>query len=231
MAPDKPIAEARWPALLIDGSAADVFAGVPDGSGSRLVGQPGGQPALEGLFPAVERALNAATVELGMIRGFIYCQGPGSVLGLRLCAMAVETWRRTVPGDVPCFGYDSLQLTAALLLNDQSAPSDALLVSDWKRGAWNAVRIEGGCRRPTETLEDPVLKQYKGPIFHLPQRKGWQPPPENAIPLSYEPERLPEVMRIPGILNRTQGVELHASAAPAFRKWQPERHRAPPPQE
>lgn len=213
------------PRLVIDGSHRFVFAGLLDGGGAWLARSETQGAPLEQLFPAVRSVLDRAAIELEELSGFVYSEGPGSVLGLRLCAMAIETWTRLAPRDGQPLAYNSMRLTAALVLKDH-APDRALLVSDWKKGAWHAVRIEAGRTGPLEVIDDRALRGWEGPLFHLPQRKGWQKPPDNAVPLDYAPERLTEVIHESDLLRPTQGVELYTAASPGFRKWTPERHRA-----
>jgi tRNA threonylcarbamoyladenosine biosynthesis protein TsaB len=212
------------PTLVIDGSGAAVFAGVLGANGQWLAqSQHDGTP-LESLFPAIESTLEAAQLTLADIRSFIYCEGPGSVLGLRLCAMAIETWSRLHSASAHFFKYNSLQLTAALICVDHPELDQALLVSDWKKGAWNAVKIDQGRPGATEVADDATIAQWSAPLFHLPQRKGWQKPPANATTVPYSPGRLPEILPI---VSPTQSVELYASGINVFQKWTPERHRAP----
>ena len=212
------------PTLVIDGSGSAVFAGVlgPDGNWLAQSEQDGAP--LESLFPSVEATLEAAQLNLTDIRSFIYCEGPGSVLGLRLCAMAIETWSRLHPESAHYFAYNSLQLTAALIGEDTPGIDNALLVSDWKKGAWNAVKIQHGQPGPTEVADDATIASWTGPLYHLPQRKGWQKPPANATPVQCSPQRLLEVLHLP---KPTESVELYASGINVFQKWTPERHRAP----
>ena len=95
------------PCLVLDGSArAGVRVGVL--SGGRWVGQgisPDG--ALEGLFGCVEAALADAKLSLADIRSFALCVGPGSVLGIRIAALAVRSPKvRAVRGRGLMWGVD-----------------------------------------------------------------------------------------------------------------------------
>ena len=216
------------PALVIDGSSSSVFAGVLGDDGTWLAQAQAEGAALESLFPTVEATLATAQLSLAELRSFIYCEGPGSVLGLRLCAMAIETWSRLFPQSAQYYGYNSLQLCAALICADTPALDRALLVSDWKKGAWNAVTIEAGRPQPTSVADDEMIANWGGPLYHLPQRKGWQKPPANATAVAHQPDRLPQVFHLP---TRTTGVELYASGINVFKKWTPERHRAPTPEQ
>ena len=216
-------ADSNTPALVIDGSGSTVFVGVLGQDQCWLaISQQDGAP-LESLFPAVETTLKAAQLSLAEICSFIYCEGPGSVLGLRLCAMAIETWSRLNPTSAHYFAYNSLQLSASLICLDTPSSTDALLVSDWKKGTWNAVKINGGAPGSTDVVDDKIIANWAGQLFHLPQRKGWQKPPPNATTLTYCPQRLPEVLHL---LSPCDSVELYSSGINVFQKWTPERHRA-----
>jgi len=216
----------RTPALIIDGSGSDVFAGVLGDDGAWLATSKRAGAPLEQLFPSVEAVLQDAGLKLSALQSYIYCEGPGSVLGLRLCAMAVETWSRLYPQSAHYFAYNTLQLCAQLLCKDHDLPAKTLLVSDWKKGAWNAIHIENGIIGATTVADDATIAEWDGAVYHLPQRKGWQKPPANAQTITYAPERLPDLLNNPNWLRETNRVELYSSGVNTFAKWTPDRHRA-----
>jgi tRNA threonylcarbamoyladenosine biosynthesis protein TsaB len=211
-------------ALVIDGSGASVFVGLLGTEGKWLSQITQKSAPLEGLFPAVESVLYAAQCRISDVRDFIYCEGPGSVLGLRLCAMAIQTWGHLREPDVRYFAFNSLALTATLILIDTPEMNQALLVSDWKKDAWNSIRINEGQPETITVLDNQAVSNWKGgPLFYLPQRKGWQKVPQNAITLEYSSHRLPEAMQL---LKETKKIELYTSNINVFQKWVPQRHRA-----
>ena len=212
--------------LVIDGSGSTVFAGLlaNDDQWLAKVERPG--TPLEELFPAIEIALKEADVHLSNIDSYLYCEGPGSVLGLRLCAMAIETWTRLYPQSAQLYKYNSLQLTALSLLHSTPELQDALIVSDWKKGAWNALYIKDGKVGRTEVIDDEAMATWDGKLYHMPQRKGWQSPPPNVITLSYDPAQIVNLRQHPSLLQATEGVELYSSGINTFQKWTPTRHRA-----
>lgn len=217
-----------YPALVIDGSSPCFFSGVLGSDGRWLASKKADAPALESLFETVDAVLESAELKLDEIRSLIYCEGPGSVLGLRLCAMAIETWRRIHPAPTGIYAYNSLRLVAACLVQEEGLQEEALLVSDWKKEAWNAlkIRLDGpGKVTPAGTAE---LAEWQGPLYHLPARKGWQKPPANAVELAYEPERLAGLIEFPGLIEPRDCVELYNSNANSFQKWTAERHKAKP---
>jgi tRNA threonylcarbamoyladenosine biosynthesis protein TsaB len=218
--------EFERPALVVDGSGSRFFAGAlgPDGQWrARITAD---EPPLESLFVTVEKVLSTAGIQLAALRSYIYCAGPGSVLGLRLCAMALETWSRLNPAPTPYYAYNSLELTAALLLQKGKISDEALLISDWKKDTWNGVRISNQRITKLEAVPTEAVEAWQGALFHLPARKGWQKAPERAEPVRYTPEALPELIRATNLLEPTPGIELHSAGANTFQKWTPERHRA-----
>ncbi|NBB79162.1 MAG: hypothetical protein GVY36_06895 [Verrucomicrobia bacterium] len=213
--------------LVIDGSGSSLFAGLLDARGAWQATALRDCAALEGLFPAVESILKAANKDFADVDAYIYCEGPGSVLSLRLCAMAIETWRRLKPHPTTIYKYNSLQLAAHQCLADKPDLSDALIVSDWKKGAWNALTIRDRKVGPVTVLDDEELAAWSGPLYHLPQRKGWQSPPPAATTIAHNPACLERLHERPGLLQPTDSVELYNTGVNTFRKWTPTRHRAP----
>jgi len=214
-------------ALVIDGSGTSLFVGILNLEGQWLAHQTVEGAPLETLFATTESCLDTAGLHFDGLSAFVYNTGPGSVLGLRLCAMAIETWSRLYPNARNLFAYNTLQFCAQTIRLDHTLPKEALLVSDWKKGAWNAVRFTSDKVDPTEVVDDATLASYTGPVFHLPQRKGWQKPPSNATTVSLDIHRFPELLPIDGLLTSTDSVELYTAATNTFQKWTPERHRAP----
>ncbi len=216
MAPDNP-------SLVVDGSSVSTFVGLL-GTDDKWVSQVCQECApLEGLFPSVEKTLNAVQFPISEIKNFIYCEGPGSVLGLRLCAMAIHTWGCLCEPTAHYFSYNSLELSAQLVVLDNPNMNQALLISDWKKDAWNSIVIRKGRSGCVVKMDDRAVNNWKdGPLFYLPQRKGWQEIPEKAITLEYSPQRLPEAMHL---LKKTKKIELYTTNMNVFQKWIPQRHR------
>ena len=214
------------PALVIDGSGASTFVGVLGEDRRWLAAEQSGSAPLESLFPTAEMVLEAAGLGLDSIQSFVYSEGPGSVLGLRFCAMAIETWSQLTPNRPKLFAFNSLQLAAVNLIRARPETRDALVISDWKKTAWNAVKIEGGEIGPSEPVSTEDLQEWEGQVYHLPARKGWQEAPNGARRIDSTAEALPDLLDGPEILKPTKEVELYSSGVNTFQKWTPERHRA-----
>jgi len=224
LVPTNPIA---YPALVIDGSGSCFFAGILGSDGKWLASEKADAPALESLFKTVDTVLKNAAVKLNTIESYIYCEGPGSVLGLRLCAIAIETWIRIYPGEKQIYAYNSLELVAANLLNQGKVNGETLLISDWKKDTWNGLRLTSDQPGTVTPIRSTELSEWSGPLYHLPARKGWQAPPERAIEVSYNPDCLTELLVNFDIIQPRESVTLYSSGINSFQKWTPERHRAP----
>ena len=214
------------PALVLDASTSTLFVGVVGQGGTWLAQSKETGNALELLFSKVEEVLAAANLRLSNISSFVYSEGPGSVLGLRLCAMAIQTWRQTSIQSTSLFRYNTLQLCAALISIDHPDSCPATLVADWKKGAWHGLNIEPPARNSVKVVSDEELSALSRAVFHLPQRKGWHSPPAAAKPVEYEPERLLEIWDKEGLVTEIETVELYTVGSNIFQKWTPERHRA-----
>lgn len=215
------------PALVVDGSGSRFFAGILSAHGDWAAKCTCEEAPLEGLFTTVDKVMQESGFELGEIRSYIYCEGPGSVLGLRLCAMAIETWSRLNNTSQSFFAYNSLQLTAACILDEGSSKEDTLLISDWKKDAWNSLKIADGKIGVVEPIATSELETWSGPLLHLPARKGWQQPPESAVAVNYRPEALSKHLGNTDLLKQTAGIQLYSAGVNTFQKWTPQRHRAP----
>lgn len=215
--------------LVIDASNPACFTGILDEDNNWLAYQSIEGPALETLFTEVQSVLSEAKLSLKAITRYIYCEGPGSTLGLRLAAMAIKTWRALHHEPPPCYAYNSLQLAAQCLRLDAPHLQEAILIADWKKDTWNSVSLHNGQITACKPIPQTDLKEIKEPQYHLPQRKGWQPPPSNATTLTYTPERLNQLIDSPGLLRSVDSPLPFTSAPANFQKWTPDRHRAPAP--
>ena len=213
--------------LVIDGCGSNVFTGLLDSEGAWLAKTSLEGAPLEQLFQRVEQTLSDAGIKLSEIGSYIYCAGPGSVLGLRLCAMAIETWSRLYPSSAKFYAYNSLSLVTAELLRSTTGLKDAINVTDWKKGAWNSTTIKDGNICPVTVVDQDTVDNRKETLYHLPQRKGWQAAPTDAVSVAYDPSLLADLRTSEGLLRETTGVQLYSTRINTFQKWSPQRHRAP----
>lgn len=199
-----------FPALVIDAASAQVQVGLltPD------------RPAIWYASPdesgvAVFQGVEQLGVDPLTVSAFIFCDGPGSVLGIRTAAMALRTWNVLRPR--PVFAYTSLAVVAHAL----DRPNVGVL-ADARRETWHHYAIGRGLRRvPTSELAgENVMPEHF---------RHWStlPPDVSRVPYSLA-ELLPKVWDV-DLLRATDAPDAFLHEEPHYVTWTPQIHRAPAP--
>ena len=211
------------PTLVLDASGPGLFCGWAEGGGWRAA-LTSEAPPLESLASAVERCLRTADRALSDVRLLAGCEGPGSILGLRLTAMMANAWSA-----LPAFAglrllaYRSLPAAAAALAPTGQLPSPCWLLSPSRQGTWNRLQWPEGT---LDVIPDDALRAADVPLRQLPARKGWQQP-ETDCPVLV-PDFAASPAWLTGDLCRPVAqLEVLTPGAPEYREWTPTRHRAP----
>lgn len=182
--------------------------------------------ALEGIFNAAEQVCPQFSPA-----GFLFCEGPGSILGIRIAAAAIRG-RNALGTPLPVFAFQSLHLVATLILRAFPSEKNFAVLAESRMNAWNFLSVENGV--PADRFQELKTSELKnniaaGKIFLLPQRRPQMPPLE-TVPVnpaerlkadpgvfSAQPELLHDCGNAPDAAN--------TSAASGYAKWTPERHR------
>jgi tRNA threonylcarbamoyladenosine biosynthesis protein TsaB len=198
---------AQFPALVIDAASAQIQVGCfnPDGTQGW---ETSGDEAGVAVFQGVEKL----GVDLQRIASFIYCDGPGSVLGIRTVAMALRTWRVLRPR--PIFAYCSLALVAHALRR-----GDVSVIADARRESWHCYRLGEGLRRvPTSALTGPLV---------MPENfRHWSVLPPNVEYVSYSVAELVPQVWDADLLQETDAPDAFLHEEPSYVTWTPQIHRA-----
>lgn len=171
--------------------------------------------ALQGVFRGLV-SLGAAPATAG---AFVFCEGPGSILGIRTCAMAIETWRAHRPR--PAFSYRSLELFAAT----QCHPGETA-IADARRDSWHAVtRAEPPTGGPITRVASAALPSS---LVTPAEFRHWTRLPDVLRRAPYD---LPEMWRqaegFP-LLRSVERCEAFGTEATDYVTWTPKIHQAPP---
>jgi tRNA threonylcarbamoyladenosine biosynthesis protein TsaB len=201
---------AHSPLLVIDAASSRVQAGWiendrPDGARWATSGEETGV----GLFRCVE----ALGIDLGAAAAFAFCDGPGSVLGIRTCAMALRTWNVLKPR--PMFGYTSLALVAHSL-----GRSDVGVIADARRELWHHFTLGGELRRvPTSELLGELV---------MPENfRHWSKPPAGLSNVPYSVADLLPCVMDADLFRPTDAPDAFLHEEPSYVTWTPQIHRAP----
>jgi tRNA threonylcarbamoyladenosine biosynthesis protein TsaB len=200
---------AHAPLLLIDAASARIQVGWLTAGGSTQWKTSDEESGI-GVFRCVEQL----GVEIGTVGGFVFCEGPGSMLGIRTVAMALRTWGVVAPR--PMFSYQSLALIAHAL-----GRSELQVIADARRDSWHVFKLGDRLRRvPTAALTGAIA---------LPENfRTWSALP--AISVERVPYSLPEILpRIADVdvFQPTDAPDAFLHEEPSYVTWTPQIHRAP----
>lgn len=162
-----------------------------------------------GLFAA----LAGLGVDPGTARAFVYCDGPGSILGIRTTAMALRAWHVLAPR--PMYGYCSLALVAHAL-----GEAEAWIIADARRETWHRFGLGGRLERvPTSELS--------GRLVAPEGFRHWSNQPAGVTTTPY---RLPALLAAAAqadLFLPTESPDAFLHEEPGYKTWTPQIHRAP----
>ena len=199
---------AHFPALVIDAASAEVQVGLLAADGTSRWYSSSDESGVA-VFQGVEKL----GVNVRDVGAFIFCEGPGSVLGIRTVAMALRTWE--VFKTTPIYAYCSLALVAHAL-----GRKDVAVIADARRDAWHRYRIDQGLERvpASELMGELVMPQHF---------RHWSPLPPDVALVSYSlAELLPKIWD-QDLLRATDAPDAFLHEEPSYVKWSPHIHRAP----
>lgn len=198
------------PLLLIDATSAHVQVGWLAGLSAAHWATAQDEAGV-GIF----QCLQTLAVDQADAAGFIFCEGPGSVLGVRTAAMALRTWQVLRPR--PVFAYRSLSVVAAAFHQPEIS-----VIADARRDTWHVVRGESPLRRvPTGELSGALV---------MPEGfRNWTqlPPGVKTVPYSLA-EILPTVAERE-LFHLAENPDAFLHEEPSYATWTPKIHRAPAP--
>jgi len=147
---------------------------------------------------------------------WVFCDGPGSILGIRTVAMALRTWRVLAPR--PVFAYGSLAVVAHAL-----GKCDVTVIADARRDRWHAFDLNSGVLRRAPTAE------LAGALVMPENFRHWSPLPAGVTRVPYSlAELLPRVAGV-DLFRATDAPDAFLHEEPSYAAWTPQIHRAPAP--
>jgi tRNA threonylcarbamoyladenosine biosynthesis protein TsaB len=209
------ILQAHRSALLIDASSATLHAGwLAAGETPRWATVR--KEAGTGLYDLLAQ-LKLSPNDAG---AFIFCEGPGSMLGIRTVATALRTW--TALARRPIYRYRTLDLLA-----HTAGQPGRTFICDARRRSWHALTIAAdGTFEPIRRLATADLPA--GDICMPEGFRSWTPLPSPAPTLlSYNPSLFSTELRNVACLESTHDPDAYQPERPTYAKWTPQVHQAP----
>jgi tRNA threonylcarbamoyladenosine biosynthesis protein TsaB len=198
------------PAVLLDAASSLVQVGVlqPDGTGQW-------QTSTDESGVAVFDCLRRLGLAPDRVECWIFCEGPGSVLGIRTVAMALRTWG--VLRQRPVFGYSSLAVVAHAM-----GRRDLSVITDARRESWHHFKLGGSLRRV-------ATAQLEGELVMPENFRHWSqlPPAVTRVPYTLA-DLLPRVWDA-DLLRVSATPDAYLPEEPNYVTWTPQIHRAPTP--
>lgn len=200
--------DAHAPVLLIDAASSLIQVGWLTGrEPARWQNSPA--EAGVGIFESIE----SLGVGVGTAEALIFCDGPGSVLGVRTAAMALRTWSLLRPR--PMFAYSSLAVVAQAL----QRPEVGVIV-DARRDSWHHYRTATGLQRV-------ATADLAGELIMPEHFRHWSPRPPNTGTTSYDLSRLLPQVETLDLIRPTDAPDAFLAEEPSYVTWTPHIHRAP----
>lgn len=210
--------------LVLDASTRDITVGVVRGDQWEASRHAAGD-ALETLFGLTREALSISGRTLADLQGVLFCAGPGSLLGLRLAAMATATWI-TLPelAHWQLRQYHSLEFVAHGRL--LAGETDFHVLSPFRRDRLNHLAVIAKQPREPDVVSVDELESLSPPCYFVQNGTLRTSRPENVSLCEYSLDELPAVFAaFPQIFHPARQPEIHLPIAPTFARWSAERHR------
>ena len=162
-----------------------------------------------GLFESIQ----SLGVDVGAAGALVFCEGPGSVLGVRTAAVALRTW--SLLRARPVFAYSSLAVVAHAL----HRPEVGVIV-DARRDSWHLYRTGTGLQRVATAA-------LAGELIMPEHFRHWFPRPPSVGTTSYDLSQiLPQVETL-DLFRPTDAPDAFLAEEPSYVTWTPHIHRAP----
>ena len=162
---------------------------------------------------ALFRGIEALGVNPSDARAFVFCDGPGSILGIRTAAMAIRTWQVIAPR--PVFSYASLALVAHAL-----GRNDVSVIADARRDSWHRFQLGGSLQRV-------AASELSGPLVMPEHFRHWSALPAGVQQTSYVLPELLEKAASAALFDPTESPDAFLHEEPSYVTWTPQVHRAP----
>lgn len=201
---------AHAPLLLLDAASSRVQVGwFPTSDPAAAIWSESEEVTGIGLF----RCIASLAIDLGAAKSFAFCSGPGSVLGIRTCAVALRMWSVLTPRVT--FSYCSLAVVAHAL----NRP-DRCVIADARRELWHRFSIG-------DTLKRVPVAELTGPMAMPADFRYWSKPPANVETVPYSLAALLQKTAETDLFTASSEPDAFLHEEPSYVTWTPNIHRAP----
>lgn len=209
---------AHAPLLLLDAAAARVQVGLFEANGQARWAAADDEAGV-----ALFRGVESLGVDHAAIRAFVFCEGPGSILGIRTAAMALRTWNVLAPR--PVFAFRSLEVVAHDLAR-RSPAENFSVIADARRESWHCVDVRAGSVGPLRRVP---AAELGGALFMPENFRTWSTPPAETKLTSYDLAALLPSVAGAELFRATGAPDAFLHEDPSYKTWTPHIHGAATP--
>lgn len=172
-----------------------------------------------GVFTGTKALLKEAGLKLADIGAFVFCEGPGSMLGTRTIAMALRTWSVLQPR--PAYAYQSLAVAGRLAWTQ--SPRTFAVIADARRDTWHVQNISAaGALSPLQRVSAGELPA--GELLTPENFRAWAPPPRPALSCSYDLAKIFPALAEGDYFRPVDAPDAFQHEAPTYKKWSAQVH-------
>lgn len=205
----------KSPLLLADTASTLVQAAFFPGNGQVPRRAASSAQAGSALFETVGAVLDK--VPFAEVRAVVFCEGPGSTLGIRTAAAACRAWRVVNPS-LGIFAYKSLELVSAALNRPGAA-----VICDARRDSWH-FSMPGQPLRRVPTAE---LPRQAADVLLMPEHFAtWTPMPAGVATTPYDLETLWQAAADRPLIAPSDAPDAFLHEQPAYVTWTRQVHQA-----
>lgn len=212
--------------LFLDASSFLVQVGIL--SGNKWLGYfRSEEPALQSIFQGIEVCMQMAGLSFSGITGFAYCEGPGSLLGIRLVAMAIRGWKTQKDfKDAPVYAYNSFEVSLMLVKKVHNPEETYAVVSESRKGFWNILRSsENGKDGKVTEVSESDLGLLPGAIWLFKQKNLSAAEGDfQKMAFDYSLEECPEIFAQSTLLRAVDEPDALFVRETEYVKWDSKRH-------
>ncbi|HVT72277.1 MAG TPA: hypothetical protein VHD61_04015 [Lacunisphaera sp.] len=174
------------------------------------------------IFDSVGALLLDAGLRVADLGAVLYCEGPGSMLGIRSVAMAIRTWAILAP--LAVYSYQSLAVAGQFAWRTGAARPLAV-IADARRGSWHCQEIAAdGSRAELRRLASDRLP---GGELLMPEHfRCWDRPPRTVAACRYDLAKVLPALADCDCFKKSDRPNALQVEAPDYRRWTAQVHRA-----
>jgi tRNA threonylcarbamoyladenosine biosynthesis protein TsaB len=204
--------------LVLDAASTQVAVGLLRADGSPIWHR-STDDASQGIFRGAETVLKQAFLGLEAIDAFVFCAGPGSMLGTRTIAMALRTWIQLKSR--PAYSYQSL--AAAARAEWVRQPRALTMISDARRETWHTQGVAAeGSLAPLQRRAAAELPA--GELLTPTAFRAWSARPAGVTECDYDLATIFTQLGDADLFAYEPSPDAFQHEAPEYKKWLAQTH-------